>query len=256
MGTTALDIIKAWRAKWPQANIGICTGQHSDLLVLDVDPRNGGDETLKQLIARYGELPETPLCATGGGGSHYYLQHPGAIQLKGKDSHYPGLDIKGDGGYVVAPPSGHHSGGVYHWLNDWRTTTLAPVPDWLLQLIRKQNQVKTKPRKAGKDKAPLPAWTQAELSTEDQEILDRLEQGLLGDQYQLLVNGDWEGFYRSQSEADLALFNKLARLTDGDWGRMFPIFKGTALMRTGDDKHPDYYRRTIQKAIDGHGLAA
>ena len=161
--TTTPDIIKDWWAKWPRANIGICTGRQSNLLVLDVDPRNGGDETLKQLIAQYGKLPETPLCATGGGGWHYYFQHPGAIQLGGKDSRYPGLDVKGNGGYVAAPRSGHYSGGVYHWLNDWRTTALAPVPDWLLQLIRKEDQVKDKPRKAGNGKAPLPAWTQAEL---------------------------------------------------------------------------------------------
>ena len=152
---------------------------------------------------------------------------------------------------MVAPPSRHNSGGVYEWQNDWRTTALAPVPEWLLQLIRKHDQVKGQPRKAGKGKASLPTWAQAELSSEDRDIINRLEQGLVGNKYQLLVSGGWEGLYPTQSEADLAMFNKLARLVDGDPGRMYAIFKETALMRDGNDKPFSYYQRTILKAING-----
>ena len=134
--TTVPEAIKGlWEGR-PQANVGICTGRESGITVLDVDPRNGGSDSLAQLITQYGELPETLVCGTGGGGLHFYFQHPEQFQLKGKVPGYAGLDIKSDGGYVVAPPSRHHSGGVYRWLSDWRTTNIAPVPEWLLELIR------------------------------------------------------------------------------------------------------------------------
>lgn len=220
-------------------------------MVLDVDPRTFGDETLERLISRYGELPETAHCATGGGGWHYYFQYPGRIPLIGKDKRYRGLDIKGDGGYVVAPPSVHHSGGTYQWLNDWCTMPLAPVPDWLLHLIMKQNQVTGQSKKAAAAKASLPGWMQSEISPADWEIISRLQLGWEGNNYLLLSEGNWEGLYPTHSEADLAMFNKLARLTRGDPGRMYTIFKETGLMRSSNDKHPSYYERTIRMAIDG-----
>ena len=96
-----------------------------------------------------------------------------------------------------------------------------------------------------------PAWMTTELSPSDLDILRRLETGMEGRNYQALAQGAWEGLgYHTQSEADQALFNKLARLTHGDPGRMYVIFKETALMRHYD-KHFGYYQLTIQKAIDG-----
>ena len=233
--------------------MGIRTGPESGLVVLDVDPRNGGSESLAQLITQYGDLPETLVCGTGGGGWHYYFQHPGQFQLKGKVPGLAGLDIKSDGGYVVAPPSRHHSGGVYRWLSDWRTTNIASLPEWLLELIRVEEKTQPAGRKVSREKRQTaePAWMTTELSPSDLDILRRLEMGMEGRKYQALAQGDWEGLgYHSQSEADQALFNKLSQLTHGDPGRMYVIFKETALMRH-DDKHFGYYQLTIQKAIDG-----
>jgi hypothetical protein len=127
-----------WWRKWPQANIGIQTG--FGLLVVDVDPRNGGDASLGKLLSLYGKLPSTPVCATGGGGWHYYFAHPDITALSDGVQGYPGIDIKKWGGYVIAPPSHHFLGGTYRWLTDWRMT-LAPVPAWLLKLITEKNQV-------------------------------------------------------------------------------------------------------------------
>jgi hypothetical protein len=251
--TTDPDAIKGWWEKWPQGNVGICTGPESGLVVLDVDPRNGGSESLAQLINLYGELPETLVCGTGGGGWHYYFQHPDQLKLKGKVPGYGGLDIKSDGGYVVAPPSRHHSGGIYRWLSDYCTTNIAPVPEWFLDLIRVQQEKQPAGRKmSGEDRQTAePAWMTMELRPSDLDILRRLEAGLEGRTYQALAQGAWEGLgYKSQSEADQAVFNKLARLTHGDPGRMYVIFKETALMRHYE-KHFGYYQRTIQKAIAG-----
>lgn len=104
--------IGEWWEKWPDANIGIVTGAVSGLFVLDVDLRHGGDETLAQMERQYGALPRTAKVRTGGGW-HYYFRHPGGEVRSGKLG--PGIDLKADGGYVVAPPSLHASGQSYEW---------------------------------------------------------------------------------------------------------------------------------------------
>lgn len=112
--TTDQEQVKVWWKRWPLANIGILTGQESGLLVLDIDPRNGGTESFKRLP---GNLPLTPTAYSGGGGEHYYLKHPGDRYIKSATElgGYPGIDLKADGGYIVAPPSRHISGGIYSW---------------------------------------------------------------------------------------------------------------------------------------------
>lgn len=136
--TTDPEVIKSWWRKWPQANVSIVTGQKSGLLVLDIDPRNGGNESLKRLP---GNLPLTPSTSTGGGGEHYFLKHPGdGFKIPAKLPGYTGIDFKGDGGYIVAPPSGHISGQKYSWQYRPETTPLAPIPPWLLELLMDKGQ--------------------------------------------------------------------------------------------------------------------
>jgi hypothetical protein len=91
--------IGGWWRQWPAANVGILTGAESGLVVLDVDPRNGGFESLAAFLP----LPETVTAVTGGGGRHYYFAHPGG-RVQGRDL-AEGLELKADGQYVVAPPS-------------------------------------------------------------------------------------------------------------------------------------------------------
>jgi hypothetical protein len=111
--------IKDWWGKWPDANIGIVTGSCSCLIVLDIDPRHGGDESLLKLQEQYGELPETPKVKTGGGGKHLYFRLPENLLIKNTTNFagFLGLDIRGENGYVVAPPSLHESGVRYEWEN-------------------------------------------------------------------------------------------------------------------------------------------
>jgi hypothetical protein len=68
------DTIRAWWSQWPYANVAIATGKQSGLLVVDIDPRNGGDKHLAWLEQRYGQLPQTLTSQTGGGGIHYFFQ--------------------------------------------------------------------------------------------------------------------------------------------------------------------------------------
>jgi len=142
-------MLSDWWTQWPDANVGIATGQDSGLVVLDVDPRNGGDESLRDLQRLHGSLPPTVEAITGGGGRHIYFRHPGPCTIPNRTGILPGLDVKADGGFVVAPPSRHISGGQYAWelsshLDD---VPLAPLPPWLMKLIRGSTE---------KPKAPSP----------------------------------------------------------------------------------------------------
>jgi hypothetical protein len=140
-----LSQVHDWWTRTPNANVGIATGKVSGIFVLDVDPRNGGDESLGALVELHGPLPQTVRCKTGGGGEHYYFTYEPGLACKA--SFMPGLDIKSDGGYVVAPPSGHASGGKYEWDADGHPddVPLSAAPPWLLNAI------------SGRDKGTSPA---------------------------------------------------------------------------------------------------
>jgi hypothetical protein len=117
------------------ANTGIATGEGAGIVVLDVDPRHGGDRALMELEAKHGELPLTPSSTTGGGGLHFFFKHPGGIIKNSVSKVGPGLDIRGAGGYVVAPPSIHISGQLYSWIigRSPSDVPLALPPAWLIQ---------------------------------------------------------------------------------------------------------------------------
>jgi hypothetical protein len=101
-------LIGGWWSGSPTANVGVVTGIESRLLVLDVDPRSGGYESLAAFLP----IPPTPTVSTGGGGRHYYLRHPGDKKIQGRVL-ADGLELKADGQFVVAPPSqtGDQGGG-------------------------------------------------------------------------------------------------------------------------------------------------
>jgi putative DNA primase/helicase len=125
--TTDGGAIGQWFNDGP-INIGIRTGTESGLVALDVDPGHGGNESRKKL----GDLPSTPRVQTGGGGEHHFFKHPGGNVCNSAGALGPGLDIRADGGYVVAPPSLHTSGKEYKWLVDARVP-LADMPKRLRQ---------------------------------------------------------------------------------------------------------------------------
>jgi hypothetical protein len=118
--TTDLDRLAAMLAAVPRGLLAIRTGAASGLLIVDIDPRNGG-QLDRALMA------PTATVATGGGGWHLYYRHPGvptASELPG----HPGVDIKGDGGYVAAPPSVHpHTRQAYQWIGQRAVAEMPPA---------------------------------------------------------------------------------------------------------------------------------
>ena len=131
--TCDLAQIERW---WPvnasaQPNTAIATGRSSGIVVIDVDPRHSGDETLTSLEAELGELPREWAVNTGGGGLHVYFRYPGDTDIRSRNGWRLGIDIKANGGYVVAPPSVHRSGARYQW---WHQHGAEPPPlplQWL-----------------------------------------------------------------------------------------------------------------------------
>jgi hypothetical protein len=103
--------VRHWWTIWPAAGIAIVCGRVSGVVVLDVDPRNGGDVTLVTLPA----WPRGPQAISGAGGPHFYFD-PGDTVVPKVKGLLPGIDLIGEGGYVVAPPSRHPSGPPYAWV--------------------------------------------------------------------------------------------------------------------------------------------
>lgn len=120
--------LSEWWIKWPNANILLVCGQISrGLTVLDVDPRNGGKESLAKLG---NPLPATWCVRTGGGGWHYYFK---SLNLVQSGILAPGLDLQGEGKLVIAPPSIHPNGNPYAWVGGMSPKDLRPAefPNWM-----------------------------------------------------------------------------------------------------------------------------
>jgi len=120
--TTDEERIRTWWSMWPDANIGIACGP-SGIVAIDVDPRHGGDESWAELRRQIGDwIDDTVSAQTGSGGSHYVYRAPPGARIgnivsseRFQGALGPGIDVRGWGGYIVAPPSLHASGAVYAW---------------------------------------------------------------------------------------------------------------------------------------------
>jgi hypothetical protein len=162
--------IRAWWAERPNANIGIRTGKGS-AVVVDVDRHGKGDgeESLAALEAEHGKLPTTWEARTPRQGRHLYFDSPD-LEVKTRTGIRPGLDIKGDGGYVVAPPSvveGHEQ--PYVKLNGHGSVSL---PQWIADLANaKQEKPSVKPA----PRPPAPAHSSRAACSHYAEVALKLE---------------------------------------------------------------------------------
>lgn len=140
-------MLTGWFDNYPDANIGIACGQRSGIVVLDVDAGHGGYESLTKLIEKHGALPETPVSKTGSGGEHIIFKYPSGFDIRNSAGKLgPGLDIRANGGYIVAPPSIHPNGNAYEWAVD---TDLAEMPDWMIEALKEAPKPEAKPAQVG-----------------------------------------------------------------------------------------------------------
>lgn len=137
-GTTDPKQIEAWWGRWPQANIGIATGGESGIWVLDIDVDRGGGKSFKRAYLTPGRAKPAPTVTaiTGGGGRHIIWKTwgepvPCAVNL------FPGVDTRGEGGLIVAPPSVHASGERYQWHREGRpgAVPVQPTPGWMRAIV-------------------------------------------------------------------------------------------------------------------------
>lgn len=120
IASTDAETITAWWNSYPSANVAIATGEVSGVFVIDVDVANGksGEASLKSLESEVGILPKDAIVKTGSGGFHVYLQMQNQEIKSSASTIAEHIDVRANGGYVIAPPSIHKSGFHYEWMND------------------------------------------------------------------------------------------------------------------------------------------
>jgi putative DNA primase/helicase len=135
VATTDREKIREWWTEWPDANVGVPTGKVNGITVVDIDPRNGGDEAWAKHLRRHQSMPLPPgvlFVETGAGGSHIYFEH-----VEGAETSHsvigPGIDVQSDGAYVIGVGSLHVSGNRYKAVLGGGPR---PAPEWLVELIR------------------------------------------------------------------------------------------------------------------------
>jgi hypothetical protein len=169
--TTDEAQIRAWWLKWPNAMIAAPTGSASAMWVVDLDLDPGknidGAATLAQIGAKHGGIPKTLTAITPRGGRHLIFTWDTTWNASKSDPCVsihnsagrigPGIDVRGEGGYVCLPPSRNANGGVYRFDPDGEEQTVS-APEWLIKLARKQWKTRAQ------------AWAEAALDRECKNV--------------------------------------------------------------------------------------
>jgi len=124
-------LVKAIWTDNPDWNIGVATGPVSGIFVVDLDGAEG-----IQCFEKLGTVAVTPVAETGGGGRHYFFRYPTNVSVRNRTKlNGQPIDVRGKGGYVVAPPSDHVSGNDYEWKVSPLDVQVAEAPQWVLDLV-------------------------------------------------------------------------------------------------------------------------
>lgn len=135
--TTDPETIRRWWTRGPESNIGIVAGERSGLVILDIDGAEGLDNWDDLMADGREEIARSFVVTTPGGGVHVYMRHPGRSVPNSAGTLAPCIDVRGDGGYVVAPPSCHGNGRSWRqWVepgDGWAegTAQLTAMPEWI-----------------------------------------------------------------------------------------------------------------------------
>lgn len=129
--------IREWWARDPFYNIAVATGLVSGLFVFDVDFKEW--RSIEEALSAFPALPDAPTVETGGGGFQYFWEYPQGSTLSISGGKLGvGIDTRGEGGYVVVPPSVHPNGRVYRWY-EFEDAPLPPTPAWVIERLETQN---------------------------------------------------------------------------------------------------------------------
>ena len=238
------DDLAMWFGNGHPRNIALVTGELSGVVVVDGD----SPEALSWMHAR---LPATPMRTKTGRGEHWFYQHPGT-SIRNRARIQTGdptvkIDIRADGGYVVAPGSTHRTRIMYDALGTWPSIADLPVfdPAWL----------DTGPTVDDTAVVVEPVPNERSVAhLSDEQLIGRASIVRNAKKFDRLWNGDaslWTGegaIYPSQSEADAALCALLAYWTQRDAARIDRLFRLSGLMREKWNRR-DYRERTIAMAI-------
>lgn len=139
--TLAQPQLREWALEYPGSNIGLACGEPSGgIVVVDVDPRSGGDSSLAGLALKGRAFPHGPHSKTGNGGQHLFFRYDGKLS-NSKGRMGAGIDIRATGGYVVAPPSwlkpsDSGNGGRYEWIVSPFEAPVPRLPIWMSELLK------------------------------------------------------------------------------------------------------------------------
>jgi putative DNA primase/helicase len=246
------DVQMIWETSSPGSNVGLAVGEPGGFWVLDIDPKGGGMDSMRDLVATHGKLPETFTVKTGSGGYHYYFTMPDFELRNSQGRVGPGIDTRASGGQVVAAPSATDK-GVYTVIKD---APIVEAPAWLLEVARKTES--TTPVVTAED-LPKPEdiepheWdrlnTYAErVVTAELERLDALKrQGWDGEPWDAttfmvactlfeIANSPWNRYSLGQAESDV--FNRAPRDDQGFDDYRVKQKISSARERVGDKARP------------------
>lgn len=194
--TVDFGIITDWWTRWPHHGVGIVTGILSAIFVLDIDMGDGkfGDETLIDLERTYGRLPDTVEVVTGSGGRHLYFRWPVGRLITNDAGLRLGLhiDVRGEGGQVLAPPTVHPNGTAYEWEASAHPddVDVAEAPEWLVDLLTSSSTAEPRAERGPADPStPGSQWaattTWPELLVADGAVFLDTRQDREGGDYEL-----------------------------------------------------------------------
>ena len=174
--TTDEETVLGWWSKWPDAAIGMPTGEATGVLVIDVDNKDGrdGGASLRELEAKHSPLPATRRIRTPSGGEHLYFEMPEGLDIRcSTDTIGRGIDVRANGGYVIVPPSSLFDGDgslIGHY-EDTCDSLGAPAaaPAWLIHLLMER----PKPAKVAPQSSQTSAlWAEAKLAEQCASVSD------------------------------------------------------------------------------------
>jgi hypothetical protein len=169
--TTDATVIRRWWRRSPGSNVAVRTGARpagAGVVVIDIDPAHGSGDALAELEQAHDPLPPTLEAVTGGGGRHLWFSHPGIPVPNSAGRLGRGIDVRGDGGYILVSPSRHISGGRYRW----QEAPIAAMPPWLVARC-----LPPEPAPTGRAEPPahLDAWARAALDAETAAVRAAVE---------------------------------------------------------------------------------